>query len=91
MRRYRIAPRFYVFIICVMLVVFGISFCVSYSRLMDEVDALNAAKAEQSALKAVIAEKSQEYTDIQTDEYIERIARNELHMLYPGEIRYVGN
>ena len=91
MHRYRIAPRFYVFIICVMLVIFGVSFGVSYSRLMDEVDALNAAKAEQAELKAVITEKRQEYTDIKTDEYIERIARDELHMLYPGEVRYVGN
>ena len=91
MHRYRIAPRFYVFIICVMLVIFGVSFAVSYGRLMDEVKALNAAKAEQHELNAVIAQKRQEYADIQTDEYIERIAREELHMLYPGEIRYVGN
>lgn len=91
MHRYRIAPRFYIFLICMMLVIFGVSFGVSYSRLMDEVDALNAAKAEQSVLKAEIAEKRQEYTDIQTDEYIEHIARDELHMLYPGEVRYVGN
>lgn len=91
MHRYRIAPRFYVFLIGVMLVIFGVSFAVSYSRLMDEVDALNAAKAEQNQLRAVIADKRQEYADIQTDEYIERIAREELHMLYPGEIRYVGN
>lgn len=91
MHRYRIAPRFYVFLIGVMLVIFGVSFAVSYSRLMDEVDALNAAKAEQNQLRAVIADKRQEYADIQTDEYIERIAREELHMLFPGEIRYVGN
>ena len=91
MHRYRIAPRFYIFLICMMLVIFGVSFGVSYSRLMDEVDALNAAKAEQSVLKAEIAEKRQEYTDIQTDEYIEHIARDELHLLYPGEVRYVGN
>lgn len=91
MHRYRIAPRFYVFLIAVMLVIFGVSFAVSYSRLMDEVYELNSAKAEQEALTALIAEKRQEYTEIQTDEYIERIAREELRMLYPGEIRYVGN
>ncbi|MBQ4090445.1 MAG: septum formation initiator family protein [Clostridia bacterium] len=91
MHRYRIAPRFYVFLIAVMLVVFGVSFAVSYSRLQDEIDQLNAAKAEQDALTAEIAALRQEYTDIQTDEYVERIAREELGMLYPGEIRYVGN
>ena len=91
MHRYRIAPRFYVFLIAVMLIVFGVSFAVSYGRLQGEIDQLNAAKAEQDALTAEIAALKQEYTDIQTDEYVERIARDELGMLYPGEIRYVGN
>ena len=91
MHRYRIAPRFYVFLIAVMLIVFGVSFAVSYGRLQSEIDQLNAAKAEQDALTAEIAALKQEYTDIQTDEYVERIAREELGMLYPGEIRYVGN
>lgn len=91
MHRYRIAPRFYVFLIAVMLIVFGVSFAVSYGRLQSEIDQLNAAKAEQDALTAEIAALKQEYTDIQTDEYVERIARDELGMLYPGEIRYVGN
>jgi len=91
MRRYHISPRFYVIVVCLMLVVFGISFGVSYSRLMDEVAALNTAKAERADLKAEIKALDQEYSDLKTDEYIERLAREELGMLYPGEIRYVGN
>lgn len=91
MHRYRIAPRFYGFLIAVMLIIFGVSFAVSYGRLRDEMGELSAARAEQAALSAQVAEKRQEYTDIQSDEYIERIARDELGMLYPGEIRYVGN
>ena len=91
MHRYRIAPRFYVILIALMLMIFGVSFGVSYGRLQDEIAQLDAAKAEHTALTAEIAELRQEYTDIQTDEYIERIAREELGILYPGEIRYVGN
>ena len=91
MHRYHVAPRFYVILIVLMLVMFSVSFGVSYGRLQDEIAQLDAAKAEQIALTAEIAALRQEYTDIQTDEYIERIARDDLGMLYPGEIRYVGN
>ena len=91
MRRCRISPRFYLIVIAFMLVVFGASFGVSYSRLMDEVGSLNSAKAEKADLNAEIRMLEQEFTDLHTDEYIERLAREECGMLYPGEIRYVGN
>lgn len=91
MRRYRISPRFYLIVICFMLVVFGISFGVSYARLSGETALLNAAKAEHAAVTSEIAALDQEFADLQTSEYIERLARDELGMLYPGEIRYVGN
>ena len=74
-----------------MLVVFGTSFGVSYSRLMDEAASLNTAKAEKASLTAEIQALNQEFANLKTDEYIERLARDELGMLYPGEIRYVGN
>lgn len=91
MRRYHISPKFYLIVICFMLVVFGVSFGVSYSRLMAETAALNTAEAERSSLIAEIQALDQEFANLKTDEYIERIARDELGMLYPGEIRYVGN
>lgn len=91
MRRYRIAPRFYGFLIIMMLVVFGVSFAVSYGRLAAELDTLSSAKAEKAQLTAQVTAMRQELTDAQTSEYIERIARDELGMLYPGEIRYVDN
>lgn len=91
MHRYRIAPRFYCFLIVCMLAIFGVSFVISYGRLAGEIDSLNAAKAEQEVLAAEVAGLRQEMSDIQTDEYIERMAREELGMLYPGEIRYVDN
>ena len=91
LRRYRISPRFYLIVIGFMLVVFGISYGVSYNRLAGETALLNAAKAEHAMLSAEITALDQEFADLQTDEYIERLARDELGMLYPGEIRYVGN
>ena len=91
MHRYRIAPRFYGFLIITMLIVFGVSFCVSYGRLHDEIALRDEAMAEKNALSAEIASLRQEFSSIQSDEYIERIAREELGMIYPGEILYVGN
>ena len=91
MRRYHISPKFYLIVICFMLVVFGTSFGVSYSRLMDEAASLITAKAEKASLTAEIQALNQEFANLKTDEYIERLARDELGMLYPGEIRYVGN
>lgn len=91
MHRYRLAPRFYCFLIICMLTVFGVSFAISCGRLADEIDSLNAAKDERRVLATEVASLRQEVSDMQTDDYIERMAREELGMLYPGEIRYVGN
>ncbi len=91
MRRYKVAPRFYGFLIVCMLVVFGISFCVSFGRLSNELDSLNAAKAERSELTGELNMLRQEISDCNSTDYIERIARDELGMLYPGEISYVDN
>jgi len=91
MRRYHAAPRFYLFLIAFMLVVFGVSFGVSFGRLVSEARQLNTALAERDAISGDIAALRQEFTDMQTDEYIERLAREELGMLYPGETRYVTN
>lgn len=91
MHRYRIAPRFYCFLIVCMLAVFGVSFAISYGRLAAEIGSLNKANSEKQMLAAEVAELRQEVSDMQTDEYIERMAREELGMLYPGEIRYVDN
>lgn len=91
MHRYRVAPRFYCFLIVCMLAVFGVSFAISYGRLSAEIDLLNAANAEQAELATEVAVLRQKMSDVQTDDYIERMAREELGMLYPGEIRYVNN
>lgn len=91
MRRYRVAPRFYMFIILFMLIFFGVSFTISYSRLNDEIDALNTAQAEANAIAHEIAELNNDIDYIATDEFVERYARENLGMLYPGEIRYTDN
>lgn len=89
-RRITPRPRFYFFVIAFMLLCFAVSGTVSqlhYSRVADRVDTLSA---ERTALSNRIREHAQlDY--VRTDAYIERVARDELNMIMPGEIRYVSN
>ena len=90
-RRMRIKPRFWIFIIAVMLVCFGTSYAVAqiqYSQAAERVEALTAEKA---ALREKISTLSSQLEYVRTDAYIERVARDELNMIMPGEIRYVSN
>ena len=91
MRRYKIRPRFYIYISVAMLVFFGISFGVSYARLNSEAEALAETLDRRTAVSVEIAELQEELDYASTPEYIERAARDRLGMLYPGEYRYVGN
>ena len=90
-RRVNIKPRFWVFLIAVMLVCFGMSSAVAqlhYSRVSQRVYDLSNEKLE---LTSRIAALSSQLRYVQTDDYIERVARDELNMIMPGEIRYVSN
>ena len=90
-RRISIQPRFWVFVIVVMLVCFGASYGVfqlRYGQVSEQVEALNEEKID---LMNRIGELSTQLTYVSTDDYVERVARDELNMIRPGEIRYVSN
>ena len=90
-RRIRIQPRFWVFVIAVMLVCFSVSFIVTqvrYGQISDHVDALSQEKV---GLMNRVNELNSTLSYVRTDEYVERVARDELNMIRPGEIRYVSN
>lgn len=90
-RRMRIKPRFWVFVIAVMVICFGTSYAVAqiqYNQASERVEALHA---EKTALAERISALSVQLEYVKTDDYIERVARDELNMIMPGEIRYVSN
>ena len=90
-RRIRIKPRFWFFVIVLMLICFGTSFAVAqiqYDQVSDRVESL---AAEKSALTEEIKALSSRLSYVKTDDYVERVARDELNMIMPGEIRYVSN
>lgn len=90
-RRLRVRPRFYLFVIVFMLLCFTVSGFASqlhYNRVSSRVDAL---ANERVALSNRIRELDAQLDYVRTDAYIERVARDELNMIMPGEIRYVSN
>ena len=90
-RRISVRPRFYVFIIVIMLLCFGVSGIASqvhYSRVSQRV---NGLASQRLALSSRVKELNSQLNYVRTDAYIERVARDELNMIMPGEIRYVSN
>ena len=90
MRRFNPRPRFYVFMIVALLIVFGVSFAVGAGRLREGDAVLESKTDERNALSAEIGDLQDEINFAQTDEFVERTARDELGLIMPGEVRYVG-
>ena len=89
--RFRITPRFCLFLICAMLIAFGISFAISCHDLSTGAQKLEQVQDEYAKLEQQLHELSEDLAYTETDDYIERVARDELGMIRPGEIRYVGS
>ena len=88
MRR-RVKPRFWVFMIGITLIVFLASFAVMRIRYGYSAQRLAQAISERDALAAEADALGDQLEYAQTDEYVVRVARDELNMIMPGEIRYV--
>ena len=90
-RKISVRPRFWVFVIVVMLICFGTSYAVAQLRYGQVTDHVNALNREKVGLIDRISELSSQLSYVSTDDYVERIARDELDMIRPGEIRYISN
>jgi len=87
----RITPRFCLILICFMLVVFSVSIGVSRMDLARGTEKLEAVYSEYAELEQQLRQLREDLAYVQTDEYVERVARDELGMMRPGEIRYVSS
>ena len=88
-RHIRVLPRFCRFIILLLVLVFGtcaISSELKYRRCCAH---LAQVQLDRDAAAQRVDALTERLTQVQTDAYIEEIARRELNLLYPGEIRYV--
>lgn len=89
--RVRIRPRFWFFVIAAMLLCFSTSYAVAQIQYNEAAERVEALAAEKAALQEEIRTLSSRLEYVKTDDYIERVARDELNMIMPGEIRYVSN
>lgn len=89
--RYRLTNRFYLAIALFMLAVFAVSFLVARARLSTSMSALAEKKSVRGQAAGEVAALEDQLAYTQTDAFIERAARDELGLIYPGEYRYVGN
>lgn len=90
-RRVSIRPRFWVFVIAVMILCFSASCGVAQIRYSQNAQRLNALATEKLALTQQVKDLAVRLNYVRTDAYIERVARDELNLIKPGEIRYVSN
>jgi len=89
--RRRTTPRFWVFMIVSMLVVFGACFGVLFNQYMKGAERLEQVEAYRDELITRVDALSHEMEYVQSDEYIMRAARDELGLIMPGEVRYVSS
>ena len=88
MRR-RVKPRFWVFMIVISLIVFCASFAVAQHRYVQGTFRLRQAREERDEIILTANALSDQLAFAQTDDYVIRVARDELGMIMPGEVRYV--
>ena len=88
MRR-RMTPKFWMFMIIVTILIFGLSFAVMQHRYVQGEIQLQQIKAYRDQLTLDVQDLNHQLAYVQTDDYIMRAARDELSMILPGEVRYV--
>ena len=88
MRR-RVQPKFWIIVIAVMITAFATSFALAQHNLRQGAQELADAISQRQALQSEVDQLRASLDFAQTDEYVIRVARDELGMIMPGEIRYV--
>ena len=76
-RRISIRPRFWVFLIALMLLSFGVSCAVAQIRYAQASDRLEQLNQEKAALMDQVSALSAQLSYVRTDDYVERVARDE--------------
>ena len=85
----RVLPRFWRFVILLLALIFGACAGASELKYRRCCEHLAQVQLERDAAAQRVAALNDRLAEVQTDAYTERIAREELNLLYPGEIRYV--
>lgn len=87
--RHRTTPKFWVFMIVTMLIVFSVSFGVLQHRYSVGERQLARINDYRDELDLYVRDLNEELEYVQTDAYIIRAARDQLGLIMPSEVRYV--
>ena len=87
----RIRPRFWLFVITFLLITFAVCGLTSVHALKNGEATLSELYETRASLSSERESLQDTYAFSQTDEYVIRVARSELGMLMPDEIRYVSS
>ena len=82
-------PRFFILMSVVAALVFVAGTTAVRVRMDQDAELLQQIRMEQQALVDEIGQLEQEIEYVQSDEYIENAARDELGWIKPGELRYM--
>lgn len=87
--RHRTTPKFWLFMIVTMLIVFSVSFGVLQHRYNVGERQLARISDYRDDLDLYVRDLNEELEYVQTDAYIIRAARDQLGLIMPSEVRYV--
>lgn len=89
--RRRTTPKFWLFMIVTMLIVFSVSFGVLQYRFSQGERQLARIRDYRDDLDLQVRDLYDELEYVQTDAYIIRAARDQLGLIMPSEVRYVNS
>ena len=89
--KHRTNAQFWMAMLLTTLLVFGVSFAVLQHRYNQGARQLDEVIARHTELYLRLLDLEDEMEYVQTDEYIQRAARDDLGLIMPGEVRYVNS
>ncbi|MDO4355661.1 MAG: septum formation initiator family protein [Clostridia bacterium] len=84
-------PRFFLILSVIAALVFVAGTTMVRMRMNRDAQRLAEVRLEQQALVDEIGRLEQQIEYVQTDDYVENAAREELGLIMPGEIRYMSD
>ncbi|NMB45782.1 MAG: hypothetical protein GX998_05150 [Firmicutes bacterium] len=88
-KRWRITPRFFVFLLCLLLLWIGAGFIHRYLKIVLLQGKIVRVEREIAAIESRNEVIREQIEEMQSDAYLEKIAREKLGLIKPGETVYI--
>lgn len=88
-KRWKITPRFFIFLLCLLSLWVAFGFAHRYLKLILIQSKITRVEREIAAIESRNQAISEQMDTLQSDEYIEKMAREKLGLIMPGETVYI--